>query len=153
MSVRMTPSGSRGASFPRGRAMTAFLALNVMLYRLLRGRLPGPPHLLLTTIGARTGVERVVPLRYFKDGDDAWLVVGSAGGAARHPAWYRNLAAHPDQVWIEVGRRRLRVTAESLHDGDREERWRWITSTAPNFAAYERRTDRELPLVRLRPAE
>lgn len=153
MTVRMTPPGRRGYNFPKGRAMAAFLAVNIALHRLLRGRLPGPPTLLLTTIGARTGIERVVPLRYFKDGDDAWLVVGSAGGSARHPAWYRNLAAHSDQVWIEVGGRRLRVTAESLHGGDRDERWRWITSTASNFAAYQRRTDRELPLIRLRPAE
>ncbi|HEX4214860.1 MAG TPA: nitroreductase/quinone reductase family protein [Candidatus Dormibacteraeota bacterium] len=149
----MTPPGKRGRWFPKGRLLTSFLAVNVRLYRLFRGRLLGPPMLLLITTGARTGAERVVPLRYFKDGDDAWLVIASAGGAARHPAWYRNLAAHPDDVWIEVGGRRLRVTAESLHGADREERWRWITSTAANFAAYERSTDRELPVVRLRPAE
>jgi deazaflavin-dependent oxidoreductase (nitroreductase family) len=58
--------------------------------------------LYLTTVGAKSGQKRVSPVARFADGDDAWLVVASNGGAKRNPNWYHNLRAHPDQVWIEV---------------------------------------------------
>jgi hypothetical protein len=47
--------------------------------------------------------------------------VASAAGAARNPAWYHNLAAHPDQVWIETAGRKAAVTAEQLHGAERDE--------------------------------
>jgi deazaflavin-dependent oxidoreductase (nitroreductase family) len=53
--------------------------------------------------------------------DDSWLIVASAAGAARNPAWYYNLAAHPDQVWIETAGRKAAVTAEQLHGAERDE--------------------------------
>src|SRR5260370_27554146 len=101
MSVEITPDGTRGKPFPRGRVIGFLLNLNTVLYRLLRGRGFRSRMLLLTTVGARSGQERTVPLAYFPDGDGAWLVIASAGGDQRHPAWYRNLAAHPDRAWIE----------------------------------------------------
>jgi deazaflavin-dependent oxidoreductase (nitroreductase family) len=66
--------------------------------------------LFLTTIGRRTGQRRQTPVAWFPDGEDAWLIVASAAGSAHNPAWYHNLAAHPDQVWIELSQRQLRVT-------------------------------------------
>ncbi|HEY4026590.1 MAG TPA: nitroreductase/quinone reductase family protein [Candidatus Dormibacteraeota bacterium] len=129
------------------------LGLNTAAYRLFRGRLPGPTMLLLTTVGAKSGAERTVPLQYFSDGPDAWVIVASAGGDAKHPAWYRNLAANPDRVWIEVGDRRIQVRPQSLRGEERAERWRRITEKARNFAGYERTTDREIPVVRLTPVE
>jgi deazaflavin-dependent oxidoreductase (nitroreductase family) len=77
--------------------------------------------------------------------------VASAAGAARNPAWYHNLAAHPDQVQIEVGGHKIAVTAEELHGAERDEAWRQITATAPRFAQYQQKTDRELPVIRLMP--
>jgi len=53
------------------------------------------------TVGAKSGQKRQSAVSRFPDGDDAWLVVASAGGSAQNPAWYHNIAAHPDQVWIE----------------------------------------------------
>lgn len=148
MAVELTPQGTRGRSFPRGPIPRLFLRLNTALYRLLGGRgMSGM--LLLTTVGARTGAERTVPLAYFSDGPDAWLIIASAGGDARHPAWYRNLAAHPDRARIEVGGRSVAVRAESLNGPEREERWARITAKAKNFAGYQRSTDREIPVVRL----
>jgi len=85
----------------------------------------------------------------FADGDDAWLVVASAGGAAHHPAWYHNIAAHPDNVQIEVDGRRIHVTAEQLHGAERAEAWRQIAAASPRFAQYQDKTDRELPVIRL----
>ena len=105
--------------------------------------------LLLTTVGAKSGQGRTVPLLWFPDGHDAWLVVASAGGAAKHPAWYLNLATNPNNVSIEVGARRLRVRPELLKGSERERRWQQIVSTAANFGGYQKKTDRELPVIRL----
>ena len=77
--------------------------------------------------------------------------MASAAGAARNPAWYHNLAAHPDQVWIELPGREVVVTAEQLHGAERDEAWRQITAAVPRFAAYQQATDRELPIIRLVP--
>ncbi|HBV95159.1 MAG TPA: nitroreductase family deazaflavin-dependent oxidoreductase [Chloroflexi bacterium] len=109
----------------------------------------GFPALLLTTVGARTGTRRTVVVGGFPDGDDAWLVVASNAGAASHPAWFHNLARHPDQVWVQVGNRTLRVAGESLLDARREEALRSIYASAPRYASYQRKTDREIPVVRL----
>ena len=64
----------------------------------------GQDLLYLTTVGAKTGQKRQTTVARFPDGEDAWLVVASAAGSADHPAWYHNIAAHPNQVWIESGR-------------------------------------------------
>jgi len=61
------------------------------------------PTVLLTTVGARTGVERTHVLGGFPDGPDAWLICGSKSGAATHPGWFTNLAKNPDKIWLEVG--------------------------------------------------
>jgi deazaflavin-dependent oxidoreductase (nitroreductase family) len=151
MAVEITPNGSRGKPFPRNPLVRLFLGLNTAVFRLLRGRLSGM--LLLTTVGAKSGTERTLPLAYFPDGPDAWLIVASAGGDARHPAWYRNLAAHPDRVRIEVGGRRIAVRPRSLHGEERAEAWRRITEKAKNFATYQSSTDREIPVIRLTAAD
>ena len=75
----------------------------------------------------------------------------SAAGAARNPAWYHNIAAHPDQVRIEVGGRMIPVTAGQLHGAERDQAWQQVTAATPRFAAYQRKTDRELPVIRLLP--
>ena len=152
MSVVITPNGSRGSKMPGGPVLRFALRLNAAIFRLFRGKGPLSSQLLLTTVGARSGEERTVPVAWFADGPDAWLVIASFGGAAKHPSWYYNLAKNPDRVWIEVDGRKLKVTPESLHGPEREERWKRITSKASNFAGYQEKTDRELPVIRLRPA-
>jgi deazaflavin-dependent oxidoreductase (nitroreductase family) len=125
------------------------------------GHEPDPPQgqgarlgfnaLVLTTIGRKSGVERQTPVGWFPGKDGSWLIVASAVGAARNPAWYFNLAAHPDQVWIETPGGKVAVTAEQLHGAERDEAWRQITTAAPRFGQYQKATDRELPVIRLAP--
>jgi len=108
--------------------------------------------LYLTTIGAKTGRKRLTPVARFPDGEGSWLVVASLAGSAHNPSWYHNIAAHPDQVWIEVAGHQLRVTAEQLRGHRREEAWQRIVSSQPRYAGYQRKTDRVLPVIRLTPA-
>jgi deazaflavin-dependent oxidoreductase (nitroreductase family) len=105
--------------------------------------------LYLTTVGAKTGQKRQATVARFSDGEDAWLVVASAGGAAHHPGWYHNIAAHPDQVWAEVGGRQLRVLPAQLAGEERAEAWRRITQSQPRYSGYEQKTDRPIPVIRL----
>jgi deazaflavin-dependent oxidoreductase (nitroreductase family) len=118
-----------------------------------KGKMPvlGFDALVLTTIGRMSGLERQTPVGRFPGPDGSWLIVASANGAARNPAWYYNLAAHPDQVWIELPGRKTAVTAEQLHGVERDQAWQQITAAVPRFAAYQRDTDRELPVIRLVP--
>jgi deazaflavin-dependent oxidoreductase (nitroreductase family) len=109
--------------------------------------------LYLTTVGAKTGQRRQTALTRFPDGDQAWLVVASAAGSARNPAWYHNLAAHPDQAWIEIASQQFQVIAEQLEGERREEAWQRIIASQPRYAGYQRKTDRLLPIIRLSRAE
>ena len=153
MSVEITPKGTRGAKLPSIPApiLRGGLGLFMALFQLSGGRMTmrGVPLLILTTVGGRSGRRRRVPLTWFADGADRWLIVASLGGAANHPAWFYNLAHHPDQVWIEVGRQTIRVRPESLRGEERAEAWRRIVAAAPGYGAFERSTDREIPVVRL----
>jgi deazaflavin-dependent oxidoreductase (nitroreductase family) len=153
MAVELTPNGTRGTTRTSNPFLRALFDLNRGLYRLLRGRGMSRSLLLLTTVGARSGEERTTPLVYFRDGEGAWLIIASSGGAARHPDWYVNLARNPDRVWIEIGDRRIRVRPESLKGAEREDRWRRITARARQFAGYQSETDREIPVVRLSAVE
>ena len=129
--------------------------MTALMFRLFRNRRSmGFPVLLLTTMGARTGQQRRSIVGYFRDASHprAWLIVASAGGSARHPAWYFNLAKHPDGVWIEVGDRKLQVRPTLLTGEERAQAWQRVIAEAPSFAAYETKTDRQIPIVRLDPA-
>jgi deazaflavin-dependent oxidoreductase (nitroreductase family) len=116
-------------------------------------RFMGMDVLYLTTVGAKTGQKRQTPLARFPDGDSSCLVVASLGGSARNPNWYHNIAAHPDQVWIEVAGHQLRVTAEQLDGEPREVAWQRIIESQPRYAGYQTKTDRVLPILRLSPAQ
>ena len=110
----------------------------------------GFPTVLLTTVGARSGKERTHILGGFADGD-GWLVVGSKAGAATHPAWFINLAKHPDKVWLEVGKRKFKVRPELLKGAEREAAMSKVVDLAPRYGQYQHKTDREIPVVRLTP--
>jgi deazaflavin-dependent oxidoreductase (nitroreductase family) len=118
------------------------------LYRATGGR-SGRTALLLTTVGARSGEARVAWLRRFDEPDGRWLVVGSAGGTAKQPAWVHNLAHNPDKVWVEIGRDRFKVAPELVKGDERATAWDRIVAEAPQFAGYLETTDREIPIVRL----
>jgi hypothetical protein len=61
-----------------------------------------------------------------------------------------NLARHPDHASIEIGGRQVKVEPESLRGAERAETWRQVVAQAPGYAAYQKKTDREIPLIRLR---
>lgn len=113
----------------------------------LGGQFEGAPVLLLHTIGARSGAERVSPMMYLADGD-RYLVFASAAGADRNPAWYWNLVEHPD-AGIEVGDDRLDVQAVELTGTERDEKYALQAQRYPGFAEYERRTTRKIPVLAL----
>ncbi|MFE5704938.1 nitroreductase/quinone reductase family protein [Rhodococcus koreensis] len=147
-----TSAGTRGARQPAGRV---FRWLNALAARLLRhkraAKLIGFDTLVLTTVGRKSGQDRTTPVGWFGGKDGSWLIVASAAGAAGNPAWYHNVAAHPDQVRIEVDGRKVAVAAEQLHGAERAQAWQQITTTAPRFVQYQQKTDRELPIIRLVP--
>jgi deazaflavin-dependent oxidoreductase (nitroreductase family) len=146
--------GTRGGRQPgTGGPIGRWFAKMAMNRIRKTGKAPGMGFnaLVLTTIGRRSGVKRQNPVGCFPGKDGSWLIVASAAGGPKNPAWYHNLAAHPDQVQIETAGRRVDVVAEQLHGTEREEAWRQITTTVPRFANYEEKTDRTLPVIRLVP--
>jgi len=150
MSFQKTPGGTRGARVPPSNPVTRALSRVAMSWHRRSGdKFQGMDLLYLTTVGAKTGQKRQSPVARFPDGEDAWLVVASAGGSAHNPAWYHNIAAHPDQVWIEFGGHQLRVTATQLEGDARAQAWQRITQIQPRYASYEKKTDRDIPVIRL----
>ena len=157
MSVTLPPSGTRGSTIP-GFArplLKAGMALSHVMFGILgdRMKVQGNSLLGLKSIGARTGKERHSVVARFADPEHpgAWLVVGSNGGAARHPAWCYNLTKNPDRVWIMVGHDEFKVRPELLQGAEREKAWHRIVSVAPGFGKYETTTDRKIPVFRMTP--
>jgi deazaflavin-dependent oxidoreductase (nitroreductase family) len=147
-------SGTRGARQPgTGGPIGRWLTKRIIDRIRRKGRMPGLGFdaLILTTVGRKSGVERTTPVGYFPGEHGSWLIVASAAGAPRNPAWYHNLAAHPDRVQIEIAGRKVAVVAEQLHGPEREEAWHGITTASPRFAKYQEKTDRVLPIIRLTP--
>jgi deazaflavin-dependent oxidoreductase (nitroreductase family) len=144
-----TPAGTRGARQPRAGMMMRFINKSAAGRIRRTGKMMGFNALNLTTIGAKTGAERTSPVGWFPGPDDCWLIVASAAGAQRNPAWYYNIAAHPDKVTIEVQGSSIPVTADQLHGDERDQEWQKITTAVPRFGGYQQKTDREIPIIRL----
>ena len=130
------PTGTRGAKQP-GRSFRWMNRLMMGRARRTERKTMGMSLLVLTTVGRKSGQARQTPLAWFPGPDGGWLVVASATGAPANPAWYLNLAAHPDQVTVEQGGRKVAVTAEELHGAEREQAWRADHRRAANFRKYE----------------
>ena len=132
--------------------MRTFMRVHAFVYRTSGGRLlsnfRGSRVLLLTTTGRKSGKLRTVPLLYLQDGAD-YIIVASAGGAPAHPAWYRNLTAD-SRVHVQAGNRQMAAEAETVVGEVRAELWTAITAMYSDYATYQTRTSREIPLVRLR---
>jgi F420H(2)-dependent quinone reductase len=129
---------------------------HVAIYRLTGGvighHFPGmPPFLLLEHVGAKSGTVRTTPLGYVRDGERL-ILIGSNGGGPKNPGWYYNLQAHPDsRVWI--GRREQRVRARVADAVERERLWPQVLQATDVFTEYQRRTERQIPLVVLEPRQ
>lgn len=109
---------------------------------------PTLPMLALTTTGAKSGLPRTVQLAFHREGDDL-LVVASAMGQERHPAWRYNLDAHPE-VRVLVRGEEFDAVATVLTPEEKAARWDAIATTIPQMRTYEQRTDREIRVYRLR---
>ena len=105
--------------------------------------------LLLHHRGAKTGVERVNPVAYLPD-DGRYVVFASKAGAPTNPAWYHNLKAHPEAT-IEVGGQSVAVTAREVTGDERDRLFGIQAARSPQFAEYQRQTDRLIPVVVLTP--
>ncbi len=151
MPVQKVPGGTRGARMPPKTLLRILLPLMERVHRRSGDRFRGGDLLYLTTVGARTGRRRTNPVARFDDGRGGWLVVASFGGAAQHPGWYHNIAAHPDQVWAEVRGATHHVEAEQLAGADHDAAWAHVTARSPSFLGYRERTDRHIPVLRLVP--
>ncbi|MBW0105363.1 nitroreductase/quinone reductase family protein [Pseudonocardia sp. KRD291] len=110
------------------------------------------PVLLLTTTGARSGDKRVSPMMYRPhdtDPDTIYVFASNAGGP-RHPSWYHNILAHPDDLLVEIGHDTLTADARVLDRDDRDSVYRVQAEQFPGFADYEARTSRVIPVLALR---
>ena len=111
------------------------------------GVLAGTPLLLLHHVGARTGIEHVTPLVATPHGD-GYVVVGSAGGSAAHPAWARNLRAKP-VAEIEVRTDTYAVRAHELTGAARGPVWAGLLAASPALREYDAATARRIPVFLL----
>jgi deazaflavin-dependent oxidoreductase (nitroreductase family) len=109
------------------------------------GPFEGGDLLLLTTRGARTGAAHTTPVAYVRD-DDRWVVIASAAGAPRHPAWYHNLRANPE-VTVEVGTAKFQATASEATPAERDTLFARMVEVMPGFADYQKKTTRVIPVV------
>jgi deazaflavin-dependent oxidoreductase (nitroreductase family) len=107
----------------------------------------GQPLLLLTHTGARTGQEYTSPVAYLADGD-RFVVFAANGGRPQNPGWYHNLVAHPE-VTVEVGTERFAATATLLDGDERERVWARHITDAPDFAGFQARAGRPIPVIAL----
>lgn len=104
----------------------------------------------LESTGARSGDLRRAVLGYLDAEPDAWLVIGSKGGADRHPAWVHNLAKHPDATVVLADGERVSVHAARLSGDELDAAWERIAIDAPEYPVYRSRTSRAIPVIRLR---
>jgi deazaflavin-dependent oxidoreductase (nitroreductase family) len=137
----------------RSLAVELFWKLHPWLYRITSGRLLGElvgmKVLLLTTTGARSGAQRTTALTYLEV-DGAYTVIGSFLGEPRHPGWVHNLRARPDAT-VQIGARRIPVRAREARGEERAKLWARVVAVQPDYRQYERRADREIPVVVLTP--
>jgi deazaflavin-dependent oxidoreductase (nitroreductase family) len=136
------------------RAMTRMISgSHEFWYRLSGGLIGGRfghlPVLLLTTTGRRSGRKRTTPLVYLPDGENM-VVIASNGGSDRHPEWWLNLRSQP-KAEVQVGANARSVIAGVAEGAERERLWREVVELYHGYDEYSRMTDREIPVVVLKP--
>lgn len=143
-------TGERQTTFNK-QGENIFNAIQIALYRLsggkLAGNFQGVPILLLTTTGRKTGKKRTTPVLYLKDNDQI-VIVASHAGAPKHPGWWHNLQHHP-RTEIQIQRNTLPVEAREATPAERERLWPMLIALYPDYANYQKRTTRTIPIVLL----
>lgn len=113
-------------------------------------KVPGPvPTLLLYTRGRKSGKTSIMPLIYGK-AENGYLVIASNGGALNHPDWYFNLSAQPE-IEIKLVDEHIPLIAETVTGERRSALWEKMVSIWPDYASYQQKTKREIPVVLLKP--
>jgi len=128
--------------------------LNTWAYRATGGRVGGKfrggaPVMLLTTIGRKSGRRLTIPLLYLRD-EGRIVTVASKGGMDHHPLWYRNLVANP-AVDVQIGTETSAMQAHTASDAEKSALWPKLVAMYPDYATYQTRTARNIPVVVLTP--
>jgi deazaflavin-dependent oxidoreductase (nitroreductase family) len=129
--------------------------LNTWAYRATGGRVGGKfrggaPVMLVTTIGRKSGRRLTTPLLYLRDGDRV-VTVASKGGMDHHPLWYRNMVANP-AVDVQIGRDITAMRACTADASEKATLWPKLVAMYPDYAQYQARTTRDIPVVILSPS-
>jgi deazaflavin-dependent oxidoreductase (nitroreductase family) len=111
----------------------------------------GSPVLLLVTTGRKSGQRRTTVLLYLEDGG-RYVIVASNGGTAKHPVWWLNLQADPAAT-VEGGGRKTPVRATEARGEEKARLWQRLVRMYPSYEYYQKRTDREIPVIILEPVE
>ncbi len=150
----MAPSQPIGTRI-QDAALRFITSLHVSLFRVSGGKLGGKmgsaPILLLMTTGRKTGKARVTPLVYLQDGEDI-VLVASKGGAPKDPVWWLNLKANPTTT-IQIGDTVRTVRAHKADSTERARLWPLVVQLYSGYADYQRKTEREIPVIVLEPTD
>jgi deazaflavin-dependent oxidoreductase (nitroreductase family) len=106
----------------------------------------GLPVVIVTMRGAKSGDVRKIALMRVEHGGD-YALVASFGGSPKHPVWYWNLMASPDEVIVQDGPEPFRATIRELEGDERAEWWERSVAAFPQYAEYQERTDRLIPVL------
>jgi len=126
-----------------------FTNLHIKLYLKYDGKylgsINGYPICLLTTIGRKTGLPRVIPLLTIPY-EGNYILVASQGGAPVHPIWYLNTLENPNIV-LQIGAEKMEMIATELDYEQKANIWPMIVKAYPDYDAYKKRTDRDIPVL------
>ncbi len=130
-----------------------FMRFQIFMFRRSGGKMlvRGMPVLLLTTVGRKTGKQRVTSVMYIRDGDN-YVITASNAGADKHPDWFVNLQANP-QTMIEVDGMTRRLIARQANPEEKDRLWAQLVERAPFFQGYKTKTARDIPMVILQPTD
>ena len=146
LTTSSTPPKPGTLAFRLWKGITDF---NVWAYRKSGGRIggsfDGAPLCIIHHRGAKSGQPRETPLCYLPDGERV-VLIASYGGAPKSPAWYHNLKAHPD-IEIERDGKREPMTAHQADAAERAELWPRVVDMYPGYGDYQKKTDREIPVM------
>jgi deazaflavin-dependent oxidoreductase (nitroreductase family) len=109
------------------------------------GPFEGKTLLILHTLGAKSGKERLNPVAYVADGD-RFVIIASKGGAPTNPDWYYNIAANP-RIEVEVGSEQFPVRASIAAEPERTRLYNKMVEMMPGFADYQKKTTRAIPVI------
>jgi deazaflavin-dependent oxidoreductase (nitroreductase family) len=111
----------------------------------------GLPVVIVTNLGGKSGKLRKTPVMRVEH-DGSYAMVASKGGAPEHPVWYYNLRANP-QVEVQDGPDKRDMVAREVSGDERAQWWKRAVDAFPNYAEYQQKTSREIPVFVLEPAD